>query len=75
MRVPRPTSSPTGDSASVDVGVPGACTCSYTRSSNSTRLFLKPEVLTFARLWATLSMFACCAVMPLAAVYNARIML
>src|SRR5688500_7363133 len=42
-------------------------------SSNSTRAFLNPAVFTFARLWAMLSILACCAFMPLAAVYKARI--
>ena len=34
-----------------------------------------PVVVALARLWATLSMFACWAFMPVAAVYNARIMI
>src|SRR5262245_46394258 len=62
-----------GASAVVDVGAPGTLVWSYTRSSNSTRAFLKPVVLTFARLCATLSMFCCWALIPLAAVYSARI--
>ena len=51
-----------------DVSLPAAVSCWYTRSSNSTRLFLKPVVFTLARLCATLSMFCCCAFIPLAAV-------
>ena len=35
---------------------------------NSTRAFLKPVVLTLARLCAVLSMLVCCAFIPLAAV-------
>src|SRR5438477_6524369 len=72
-RTPSPVSRPTGASAVADVGAPGTFVWSYTRSSNSTRAFLNPVVLTFARLCATLSIFCCWALMPLAAVYSARI--
>src|SRR6185437_6595698 len=42
-------------------------------SSNWSLRSRNPAVAEFARLFATVSRFACCALMPLAAVYNARI--
>ena len=55
-------------------GRPGCIMLWYSRSWNCARRILKPAVLALARLWAMLSTFICCAVMPLAALYSARIM-
>src|SRR6266446_10532253 len=63
---PVPVRSATADGAS--------CTVRYRRSSNETRLRLKPEVLTLARLFATVSMLSCCAFIPVAPIYSESIM-
>jgi len=51
-------------------GVPAALMVWYKRSSNSARCFLKPVVLTFAKLLATVSIFDCCVFIPVAAVHK-----
>src|SRR5690348_12916003 len=45
---------------------------SDSRSWNSARVFLKPVVFALARLLAMVSIFNCCASIPVAAVYSDR---
>src|SRR5229473_4328726 len=69
--VPIPMRPIAGRSATADGAT---CTWRYKRSSNETRLRLKPVVLTLARLFATVSMLSCCAFIPVAPMYRESIM-
>ena len=73
-RTPMPTWMPTGSRLSPSVMDPAIFMVWYIRSSNSARLFLKPVVLTLARLLEMTSMLSCWATMPVAPVYRERIM-
>src|SRR5205823_558029 len=53
---------------------PGWRTFWYSRSSKTARDFLKPLVLTLARLFEMTSRLVCCASRPVLAMYSERIM-
>ena len=73
VRTPRPTCNAEGcPPPPAALGGPDERMVSESRSSNSARLFLKPVVLVFARLWAITSIFVCWASIPVAAVYSER---
>src|SRR5512139_730084 len=63
---------PVGAAVSCEVAAPTWRTFWYSRSSNTARSFLKPLVLTFARLWETTVMRVCCASSPVLAAHSAE---
>ncbi|EKD34896.1 MAG: hypothetical protein ACD_75C02141G0002 [uncultured bacterium] len=64
---------PVGDSVSAELWLPGTFMVWYRRSWKSALLFLKPEVLTLARLLAITSIFSCWLCMPVVPVQSERI--
>src|SRR5512137_401086 len=72
VRTPRPTWSGLGAAPPAASGAPALWIVSESRSSNSARTFLKPVVLTLARLLETTSIRSCWASMPVAAVKSER---
>ena len=73
-RTPVPTCRPDGSCVSCDVAAPTCRTFWYSRSSNTARPFLKPLVLTFARLFDVTVMRVCCASSPVLAAHRAGFM-
>src|SRR5690606_994368 len=74
-RTPVPRFRPVGATVSCDVAEPTCLMFWYSRSSNSARAFLRPVVLTLARLCGITGMRVCCASSPVLAAHAAECML
>src|SRR5687768_1638139 len=71
MRTPVPRCTPVGAWVSCEVEPPTCRMFWYIRSSNTARPFLKPAVLTFARLLEVTASLVCCASRPVLAAHSA----
>ncbi len=74
MRTPVPRFRPVGETVSCEVAAPTCRTFWYSRSSNTARSFLKPVVLTLARLCEMVVMRVFCASSPVLAAHSAEFM-